>query len=57
LARVFCFFFAKKQAFLPLALTAAAYLGSYEKEAKNFCELGPAFPDWPTPKNQKSRSR
>jgi hypothetical protein len=40
LARVFCFFFSKKKAFLLLALTAAAYLGSYEKGTKNLYQLG-----------------
>jgi hypothetical protein len=34
LAKVFCCFFSKKQAFLPLALTAAAYLGSYKRSNK-----------------------
>jgi hypothetical protein len=37
--------FSKKQAFLPLALTAAAYRAVTKKEVKNFCELGWVFPD------------
>jgi hypothetical protein len=40
LAKVFCCFFSKKQAFLPLALPVAAYLGSYKKSSKKRLDMG-----------------
>jgi hypothetical protein len=40
-ARVFCFSFSKKQAFLPMASPAATYLGSYKKRTKKLLLTGP----------------
>jgi hypothetical protein len=50
--KVFCFFFPKKKAFLPLALARARYLGSDKKNQKTFASPGRAYPVRPRPKGR-----